>query len=90
MSKVMLQFRKRGETPSLEEIRSTFDLRADQVDPEYGVVQTDSREGLYTVLVDDAARTQIEEKLRLSGAHNDPAVGGFSNPRIEALGPPQP
>ena len=88
MAKVMLQFRKRGESPTLEEVRSTFDLGADQVDSEYGVVQTDRREGLYVVLVDDTAQAQIEEKIGLAGAGTDPAVGIFSNPHIEPFGPP--
>ena len=83
MSNVIVQFRKRGESPTLEETRAMFDLDPDQVDPEFGVVQTDSQEGLYTFLVDPTAQAQVEQKLRLTGADTDPAVGIFSNPRIE-------
>jgi hypothetical protein len=88
MPKAMFQFRKQGDEPTLDEVCATFNLRKDQVDSEYGVVQTDSREGLYVVLVDDLAQAQIKEKLEITDAYADPAVGVFSNPQIEPFGPP--
>jgi hypothetical protein len=90
MSKIMFQFRHRGESPSVEQVRATFGLRADEVDADYGVVQTDSLEGLYTILVDESAQAKIEERLKQMGAEADPRIGFFSNPRIEPFGPPIP
>jgi len=88
MAKLMLQFRQRGSAPSLDDVRARFDLQAHEIDPAFGVVETDSREGLYTVVVDEAARQRIEQKLKQTGADADPAVGLFANPRIEPFGPP--
>ena len=89
MSMVMFQFRHAGGQPTLEQIRQAYGLRPDQVDPEYGVVETDSREGLFVVLVDDGAQRQIEDKLKERGAAGDPAVGVFANPPVEPFGPPE-
>jgi hypothetical protein len=82
MSKIMFQFRHKGQSPSIEQVRAMFDLRQDEVDAEYGVVQTDSLEGLYLVLVSESATPKIEKKLK--NDKNDPAIGVFSNPHIEA------
>jgi hypothetical protein len=83
MSKVMFQFREQRTRPTLEEVCTTFGLRPDEVDSEFGVLQSDSREGLYVILVDASAQERITANLRIVGADADPAVGIFSNPRIE-------
>lgn len=89
MGKLMFQLRKQGTPPSLDEVCSSYDLRPSDVDPDYGVVQTDTREGLYVVLVDETAQARLETALQRLGLRDDPAVGVFSNPRIEPCGPPQ-
>jgi hypothetical protein len=89
MAKLMFQFRQPGKVPSLDDVRANFGLQVHEIDPAFGVVETDSREGLYTVLVDEAARPQIEQQLKRTGADADPAVGLFSNPPIEPFGPPR-
>jgi hypothetical protein len=59
------------------------------VDSEFGILQSDSKEGLYVMLVDISAQERIKERLRAMGADADPAVGIFSNPRVEPLGSPE-
>ena len=88
MEKLLFQFRQKLSTPTIESVCETFGLKTEEVDAEYGVVQTDANEGLFVVMVDEIARTRIDEKLKLLGADSDPAVGIFSNPRIEPFGPP--
>jgi hypothetical protein len=83
MGKVMFQFRYKGATPRLDEVGSLYGLRVDQLDSDYGVIETDSQEGLHVVLVDEAAQAQIQAKLKERGEDADPAVGVFSNPRVE-------
>jgi len=89
MGMVMFQFRHRGASPTLEQVRTTYGLRPDQVDPNYGVVETDSQDGLHVVLVDESAQAQIEAKLKQMGASSDRAVGVFANPRIEPFDTPR-
>ncbi len=86
MAKVMFQFRKRGKPPSLEEVCGTYGLRSEDVDTEYGVVATDTRDGLYVVLVDPAAESRIRQVLAELGLASDSAVGVFSNPPVEPFG----
>jgi hypothetical protein len=87
MASVMFQFRHPGGAPTLDQVRTQYGLDAGDVDKTFGVVQTDSADDLYTVLVDDRATARIETALRQAGATGDPAVGVFSNPRVEPTGP---
>ena len=88
MAHIMMQFRQKGKSPTLEEVRTMFGLHANEVDADFGVQQTDTQDGLFTILVDEAATERIREKLAAMGADAIPAVGVFSNPRIEPFGPP--
>ena len=89
MAKLMFQFRSKGRCPTLDEFCKMFDLRPEEVDPEFGIVQTDSVEGLCTALVDESAQIRVKAKLKLMGADTDLAVGFFANPPIEPFGPPE-
>ena len=62
MSKVMFQFREQRKRPTLEEVCTIFGLRSNEVDSEFGVLQSDSQEGLYVILVDDSARERGPQK----------------------------
>jgi hypothetical protein len=84
---VMLQFLHQGSEPSLDNVRRLFNLSADEVDTEFGVIATDPFEGLYTVLVEAHASDRIEAVL--ATRTKNPAEGIFSNPRIEPTGPPE-
>jgi len=88
MATVMFQFRHTGKSPSLDEVRKEFGLAVGEIDSAFGVIQTDSAEHLYTVLVDEKAAKRIQSKLSERGADKDPAVGVFSNPPIGPFGKP--
>jgi len=77
----MLQFRRPGGTPSLEEAAEMFDLSRDEVDEQFGVVPTDPEAGLYTILID--AEAQAKAQARLDARDGDVAEGIFANVRIE-------
>ena len=82
---IMLQFLHQGSEPSLDDIRRLFNLSANEIDTEFGIISTDPLEGLYTVLVEADASDRIEAVLATRTPN--PAEGIFSNPRIETTGP---
>lgn len=86
MQSVMLQFKHRGDAPSLEDVLRMFDLHDYEIDTQFGVIATDPVEGLYTVLMDAKATVRVEN--RLAKRTKDPSEGIFANPRIEPFGPP--
>lgn len=87
METVMLQFKHQGSAPSVDEVRRLFDLEADEIDTQFGIIATDPTEGLYTVLVAAKASERIETML--ATRPRDPAEGIFANPRIEPFGLPE-
>ncbi len=83
MHDVLVQFRSFKPddlVPTLQEVADHFTLELESIDPDFGVIATDPREGLYTILVDQDAASLLELKL---GSDDDPATGVFSNPRAE-------
>lgn len=86
-SKVMLQFRHAGQTPSLEQVCRLFDLETAEVDPDFGVIATDPSDNLYTVLIDERSVRRVQSAL--ASRQSDPAEGVFANPKIEPFGPPE-
>lgn len=85
MSKIMFQFRHTGSAPSLAQVAQEFGLDPSDLDADFGVIQTDSSQGLYTVQVEEAAAARLSERLKAKGSSSDPAVGVFSNPTIEPI-----
>jgi hypothetical protein len=66
---------------TLEDATRVFELAADEVDADYGLVPIDPDRGTYVLLVTPSAAERIAE---LPGA-----AGPFANPRIEPYGPPE-
>ncbi|MDX1998048.1 MAG: hypothetical protein SF066_10050 [Thermoanaerobaculia bacterium] len=87
MDSLMLQFRHRGPTPGVDEVRRLFDLKEAELDPDFGIIATDPGAGLYTVLVAESASERVSAVLATRPP--DPAEGLFGNPRIEPVGPPE-
>lgn len=88
MSKVLFQFRHPGPAPSVDSVCEEYGFERDELDLDFGVIQVDSAESLYTVLVDEKAKDRLEPTLR-SDASNQ-SIGFYANPRIEPFGPPHP
>lgn len=83
MAKVMVNLTGLSAPPTLAEVQTRYGLSASDLDPEFGVIEVDPEEHVYTVLVDESVAA------RITGA--DPAASGpFSNPPIAPFGPPQP
>ena len=83
MSKVMMTIQSPGKKPNLESVKQRYGLAADEIDPEFGVVEIDPADGTYTVLVDERAASKL-------GSDADWTVRGpYANPRIEPFGPPE-
>ena len=78
----MLTIRAKGKRPTVESVRSLYGLTAAELDENFGVVEIDPDEGLFTILVADSAATKVQ-----SGSGWE-VEGPYSNPRIEPFGPP--
>ncbi len=83
MAKVMMTIQSRGGPPTIEALRARYGLTAEEIDPEFGVVEIDPSDGTYTVLVESTAVHKIED----SGEWT--VQGPFANPKIEPFGPPE-
>lgn len=80
---ILFQFQSKEARPNLKGIADKYTFSVDSIDSDYGIIETDSGEGLYTVLVDAQAAKQIEEYLAHHPHH--PAEAIFSNPGIEPI-----
>lgn len=67
---------------SAEHVRRKLELEAEELDPEFGVVELDPETHRYAVLVDERAATRVQGAPGIEGP--------FANPPIEPFGPPQP
>jgi len=84
MVDVMVQFHYPGGAPPLDRVLAIFGLSAEDVDPGYGVVATDPREGLYVILVRDHALAKVSAALESRAKH--PAEGIYGNARVKPMG----
>jgi hypothetical protein len=67
----------RGIAPTIDAIRTRYQLAADELDVEFGVIAIDPHEGTYTVLIDEGAVSKIRSQ-------GDWEISGpFSSPRID-------
>ena len=76
----LMTVRSKEGPPTLVEAARQLGVPVDAVDPHFGVVTIDPKQGLYSVQV-DAARLPPEP----TGGE---FTGPFSDPRIEPFGPP--
>jgi hypothetical protein len=83
MKTVMVQLHIRKNSPTLEDIAKLLAIQVDQIDPEFGIIETDPADHLYTMMVDETETANIEKIIAKRKAH--PAEGIFSNPRIEPM-----
>jgi hypothetical protein len=85
MAKLMMSFRVVGSTPTIDDIQTRFSLTNEEIDRNFGVVQVDPEEDLYTILVEESAADKVQP-----GGNIREVEGPFANPRIEPFGPPEP
>jgi hypothetical protein len=77
MSKMLYSVNWEGEKPSLEQVAKKYGFKTNDIDQEFGVVEIDPQDNLYSILVEENA-------VVLKDAKN--IKGPFSNPRIEPFG----
>ena len=82
MNGVMLTIHAKGNRPTVESVRSRYGLTVAELDENFGVVEIDLDEGLFTILVADSAATKVH-----SGSGWE-VEGPYSNLLIEPFGPP--
>jgi hypothetical protein len=83
MAKVMMTIQWLQGQPSLEEIQKQFSLSDDEVDREFGLIEVDPDEHIFTFLVEAASAAKVQPGPGWN------VSGPYSNPRIEPFGPPQ-
>jgi hypothetical protein len=81
MAKVMVNIHTQGEAPTLQSVRERFGLRGEEIDSDFGVIEVDEKEGVYTILVDERAAA------KLSGDARWKVTGPFPEGRIAPMGP---
>ena len=86
MAKVMYNVRWTGEPPTLEAICQRFGFTTDELDQQYGVIEIDPDERLFSILVEQSAVARVGADW---GTAENRLEGPFSNPRIEPFGPPE-
>jgi hypothetical protein len=80
MSKVMVTIRSPDHRPTLAEVQQHYGLRDSDIDPQFGVVEIDPREHLFTILVEPAAAEKITGQpgeWQAEGPYANPAIGPF-------------
>jgi hypothetical protein len=80
--KVMMTIRS-VTPPSLADLRQKLGLDAHDIDAEFGVIEVDPDEHLYTFLVDASKVPQA------TGQDAVELRGPYANPKIGTFGPPQ-
>ena len=89
MSKSLCTIQWKKGVPTLDEVCVSFHLEKADVDHDFGVVEIDPDDHLYSIMVEESRLAQVDP--RWDGVETDEGVlrGPFSNPRIEPFGPPQ-
>ena len=77
MSKMIYSINWKGKTPTLTEVAKKLGFDKKDLDEDFGVVEVDPQENLYSILVEETAVVPKDEK---------DIEGPFSNPRIEPFG----
>ena len=83
MNMVMMNLRA-STPPTIDELKERFNLRDEEIDMTFGVIEVDPVEGVYTVRVDESKVSDIFGDMKLSKLELE---GPFSDPKIEPFGP---
>lgn len=77
MSKMLYTVKLEGSDPSLEQVAEKLGITKGDLDEEYGLIEIDPEQKLYSVMVEESA---VGERM------SPDVKGPFSNPRIEPFG----
>lgn len=79
-NKVMMTFTFPNGTPTLSDVIRFYNLRREDLDERYGVIEIDPEDHLFSVMVDSSVAN------RLQPGSDANWQGPFSNPKIEPFG----
>ncbi len=85
MAKLLFNVNWEEGKPSIEQICKKYGFKPDELDAEFGVIEIDPEDNLYSILVDQEAAQRVREQL---GIDTPDLEGPFSNARIAPFGPP--
>ncbi|GJL56100.1 MAG: hypothetical protein NPIRA02_32320 [Nitrospirales bacterium] len=86
MPKVLVTISWEKGVPTLKDVCKKYGLKLEEIDQEYGIIEIDPQDNLYSILVDHEAAQRINPQF----TQDDTGIKGpFSNPPIEPFGPPQ-
>lgn len=77
MSKMLYSVNWKGDKPTIEQVAKKFGFKKKDLDEDFGVVEIDPQNNLYSILIEETAVVPKDEKN---------IEGPFSNPRIEPFG----
>lgn len=83
MAKIMMTIQSKSGPPSLEAVRTRYSLTANEIDPQFGVVEIDPADGTYVILIEETATGKFTD------SEDWKVQGPYSNPTIAPFGPPQ-
>ena len=89
MPRVLYNVRWPNGPPTIDQICEKYCFSPDELDGDYGVVEIDPQDHLYSILVDDTAIARVEHEWDAAGKRDKGLKGPFSNPMIEPFGPPE-
>jgi hypothetical protein len=78
MAKYMMTLQLDPSEANLTAVSRRLNLKEDEIDPNFGVVNIDPVKNLYTILVDEAVATKLQGSEGIEGP--------YSNPKIETCG----
>ncbi len=81
MPKVMVTLKLDPEHASVDDVRQSLGIGAEEIDDDFGVISVSPEKSLYAVLVEPETADRVQG--------TDGVEGQFSNPKIEPFGPPQ-
>jgi hypothetical protein len=75
--------------PTLDDVCASFQLDKSDVDEDFGVVEIDPDDHLYSIMVEESRIAQVDPKWAEVETEEGTLRGPFSNPPVEPFGPPQ-
>jgi hypothetical protein len=71
--------------PSIEEICQEYGFKPQEIDAQFGIIEIDPEDHLYSILVDQEAALRVRNQL---GEGVSDIEGPFADVRIAPFGPP--
>lgn len=96
MAQVMMTLQCSGPAPTLEQVKSEYNLQDDEIDPGFGIVSIDPSDGTYALRVEESAATKLQShgasspherqtgqanvSRNVQGPYSDPFIQPFDLP----------